>query len=307
MGGSLDIIGSYIIGGIVLVLMAAVLLNLNDTTNQSVMNEMTQVTMAEMSQTMEKELSNIGYRVPDAQKVLSIDYRSIRFLSDYDNNGVVDTITYRMDRTRSGPRLTRTLSVPGQAARSWTSRGSIALFTAYDANGNPTTTPSAVRAIEASVLTSNVLYDRLGNYASTSSSSSQQSVTVNQTALLEEAVDCESGAYWHKTLYPKNLATVAPIIAESGTPGSGGGTGGSTGGSSGGTTGGGTGGTTDPGTGGSTGGDTGGGTDPGSGGVTDPGSGTGTVTPPSGGTTTPGPNDPCWCGSGKKYKQCHGK
>ncbi len=20
-----------------------------------------------------------------------------------------------------------------------------------------------------------------------------------------------------------------------------------------------------------------------------------------------GPNDPCWCGSGKKYKHCHGK
>jgi uncharacterized protein YecA (UPF0149 family) len=21
---------------------------------------------------------------------------------------------------------------------------------------------------------------------------------------------------------------------------------------------------------------------------------------------TPGRNDPCWCGSGKKYKKCHG-
>ena len=21
----------------------------------------------------------------------------------------------------------------------------------------------------------------------------------------------------------------------------------------------------------------------------------------------PGRNDPCWCGSGKKYKKCHGK
>ena len=25
------------------------------------------------------------------------------------------------------------------------------------------------------------------------------------------------------------------------------------------------------------------------------------------GGKTPGRNDPCWCGSGKKYKKCHGK
>ncbi|MGH2669853.1 MAG: SEC-C metal-binding domain-containing protein, partial [bacterium] len=26
-----------------------------------------------------------------------------------------------------------------------------------------------------------------------------------------------------------------------------------------------------------------------------------------GGASKPGRNDPCWCGSGKKYKKCHGR
>jgi uncharacterized protein len=26
----------------------------------------------------------------------------------------------------------------------------------------------------------------------------------------------------------------------------------------------------------------------------------------AGGASRPGRNDPCWCGSGKKYKRCHG-
>jgi uncharacterized protein YecA (UPF0149 family) len=35
--------------------------------------------------------------------------------------------------------------------------------------------------------------------------------------------------------------------------------------------------------------------------------GAATAAAPQSGTKTPGRNDPCWCGSGKKFKKCHGK
>jgi preprotein translocase subunit SecA len=35
--------------------------------------------------------------------------------------------------------------------------------------------------------------------------------------------------------------------------------------------------------------------------------GTAVATAPEGGPAKIGRNDPCWCGSGKKYKRCHGR
>jgi hypothetical protein len=299
----LDTLGSFIIGGIVLTLMTVVVISLQDTTGDAVMQEMSQLSLAEMSQTMERELTNLGYRVPDAQKIVSISNQAITFLSDYDNNGVIDTITYAMTRTRSGPVVSRRIATPGAAPISWSTRGSMVLFTAYDQSGTATTDPASIRAVEASMLTSNVLYDRLngGNYYSEAQSGTSGTHTVlNQTELLASAVDCQAGAYWHKTIYPKNLSVEPPQFADtetgSGTTQPGAGDPGNT------DPGTGDPGNTDPGTGDP------GNTDPGTG---DPGSG-GTVTPPA---DDPDPvivppsnkNNPCPCGSGKRYRDCHGK
>ncbi|MCZ7555973.1 MAG: SEC-C domain-containing protein [Bacteroidia bacterium] len=299
----LDTLGSFIIGGIVLALMTTVVITMQDTTSDVVMQEMSQLSLAEMSQTMERELTNLGYRVTDPRKVVTISNQSISFLSDYDNNGVVDTITYIMTRTRTGPIVTRRIAIPGAAPKSWTTRGSMVLFTAYDRNGAVTSDPASIRAVEASMLTSNVLYDKYFATSGGANSGSTAGIqtSLDQTQLLASAVDCQVGAYWHKTIYPRNLNVEPPQIAESGSET---GTGTSQ-------TGTGYPGNTDPGTGDPGNTDPGagdpGGTDPG---TTDPGSG-GTVTPPA---DDPDPvivppankNNPCPCGSGKKYKDCHG-
>ena len=322
----LDTLGSYIIGGIVLVIMTAVILNMQDTARQTMFNEISQISLAEMSQTMEREMTNLGYRVRDPQKILGLSYRSIRFLSDHDNNGVVDTISYTMQRTRQGPTVTRSISRPGSAPLQWTTRGSMVLFTGYDKNGAVTFDPASIRAIEASMLTSNILYDKYAAYDRSSSTSGSVSSTtgltevtqdgtlvVNHQDLLRTAVDCQAGAYWHKTIHPRNLTVEAPqlagdintgtpVISDPGTtdprttdPGTS-----DPGATDPGTT---DPGTTDPGA-----------TDPGTTdpGASDPGTG-GTVTPPASGNDDPvivppkNKNDPCPCGSGLKYKNCHGK
>lgn len=320
MGSSLDLLGSYIIGGLVLILMTAVILNFQEGTNETLLNEISQVSLAQMSQTMDKEINNLGYRVSGPEKVLSVDYRSIAFLSDIDNNGVVDTISYRMDRTKNGPVVTRRISSPDLGARSWTTRGAMVLFSAFDSTGAQTTDPSLVRAVEASMLTSNVLYERIGSLTAVSGTSTgsegvggagTKALQVSHEQLLATAIDVQAGAYWHKTIYPRNLSTVPPQIAGAAPPtGSEGSAGsGSTVGSPSTVT---TGGTEIAESGGMTSGSESGGTQAGGSSATagsSSGNTSGEIDLPGSqtGDETPAPNDPCPCGSGKKYKQCCGK
>jgi hypothetical protein len=261
--------------------------------------------MAQMSQTMDKEINNLGYRVPGKQKVMELSYRSITFLSDYDNDGVIDTISYSMSKSRGGPITTRRIATPGERPLTWSSQGSMVLFSGFDSTGTLTTDPTRIRGIEASMLTSNVLYEKLNTLTSTVATSltsfedNSGQLTVSHEALLATAVDCQAGAYWHKVMYPKNLGTVAPQIAAIKTEDLGGAS------------------TiiTNPGTSDPVDpidpvdpvdpndpvdpadpvdpGDTGGGT---------------TITPPPADPCDPPPgnNDPCCCGSGLQYKKCCG-
>ncbi len=314
MGSSLDLIGSYIIGGIVLVLMTGVIINFQEGAQQATLNEISQVSMAQMSQTMDKEINNLGYRVP-GQKIVSLNFRSISFLSDYDNNGVVDTISYTMGILKSGPVVTRRIATPGQRPLSWTTRGAMLLFSGYDSTGAVTTDPARIRGIEASMLTSNVLFENLNRVTGSNSTltaldGQTSQLTVSHEKILATAVDCQAGAYWHKVMYPRNLGTIAPQIAGTfPTTGNTGGTGSTdTGGTDPGDTGSTDPGDTDPGD-TDPGGTDPGGTDPGDTdpGITDPGD-NGGITPPSNDPCDPPPgaNDPCCCGSGKKYKNCCG-
>jgi hypothetical protein len=213
MGGMLDTMGSFIIGGVVLLMLGGLMISMQDTTTHAVMNEISQVSLAEMSQTLERDMNNLGYRVSSMQKVLSISYRSIVFLTDTDNNGSVDTISYQLNRTTLGPEITRRIGRPGSTPQSWTSKGSMVFFTAYDSTGTLTTVATKVRAIETSMLTANTTASEsdVANSRSVSMTTGVNGTTnLNQTEMLRANMDCETGAYWHKTIYPKNLAAVLP-------------------------------------------------------------------------------------------------
>ncbi|MFZ1731893.1 MAG: hypothetical protein WBQ23_13320 [Bacteroidota bacterium] len=225
MGSMLDILGSYIIGGLVLVLMGAVIIGFQDTTRETMVQEISQISLAEMSQSMERELTNMGYRVYGSQKVLSLTNQGITFLSDFDNDGVIDTISYSMVNTRTGPVVTRSISRPGSTPLEWSTRGSMVLFTGFDEKGAVTFDPPKIRAVEASMLTSNLLYERLqetsllgSSGTSKGTASTQTSLAIDQSQLMTAAVDCEAGAYWHKVIYPRNLSVelTAPTTAAGG-------------------------------------------------------------------------------------------
>jgi hypothetical protein len=210
MASLLDTLGSYFIGGLVLLMLVGVMLHLQGRTHDTVLAEISQVTMAEMSQTFDREINNLGYRVEKGRKIRGFQYDRMTFLSDYDNNGSIDTLTYSMLRTPNGPQITRTVSTPGRGSRSWTARGSLMLFTAYDSTGTATTNLEAIRGIETTMLTSNVLFSNTQNLqlegaVSTATADPSQIVVLSHDKLIQEAVDCEAGAYYHKVVYPRNL------------------------------------------------------------------------------------------------------
>ena len=213
MGGMLDTMGSFIIGGVVLLMLGALMISMQDSTTHAVMNEISQVSLAEMSQTLERDMNNMGYRVTSSQKILSISYRSIVFLTDTDNNGSVDTISYHLNRSTLGPEITRRIGRPGSEAQTWTTRGSMIFFTGYDSTGTMTTIASKVRSVVSSMLTANSTAsesDVANSRALTMTTGANGTTTVNQTELLRSNIDCETGAFWQKTMYPKNLAVATP-------------------------------------------------------------------------------------------------
>jgi len=206
MASLLDTIGSYFIGGMVLLMLVGVTLYLQGRTSDTVLAEISQVTMAEMSQTFDREINNMGYRVEKGRKITGFRSDSLVFLSDFNNDGSVDTIRYQMHRTASGPRIVRTVSSPGRAPRSWSARGSLILFTAYDSVGTSTTDLAAIRGIETTMLTSNVLFSRESNLDVKTASASMMTAQLSQDQLIAESVDCQTGAYYHKVVYPRNLS-----------------------------------------------------------------------------------------------------
>ncbi len=215
MGSALDTFGSFIIGGVVLVMLTALVIRMQQSASDTVLNEISQVSLTDMTQTLERELGIIGYRVPSSQKILAMSNTSITFLSDLGNDGVVDTVSYATNTTNLGQEVTRTVARSGARARSWTSKGCLLLFTGYDSARAATLTAANVRSIEASMLSSNLLVRSedvgasrvLSGTPLTRTIGSQQ--VVDHNVIMRSAVNCNTGAYWHKQVFPRNLSVAA--------------------------------------------------------------------------------------------------
>lgn len=95
MGVLVDHIGATIIGGMVILVLLGITLNLQQTNREIVMENMAQTTIADVAAVIENDLVKIGYHVPrTTSRILEWSPSAISFLSDIDNNGSIDTIRY---------------------------------------------------------------------------------------------------------------------------------------------------------------------------------------------------------------------
>lgn len=94
MNNFLDIIGSSIIGGIILLIILSYNSNVNDASLSQTTTNIVQGNLNSIASELDYSFKKIGFGVSDSVKIITADTSRITFLSDYDNNGTVDTVTY---------------------------------------------------------------------------------------------------------------------------------------------------------------------------------------------------------------------
>ncbi|MCI0564770.1 MAG: hypothetical protein MN733_40405, partial [Nitrososphaera sp.] len=93
MGSTTDLIGSFIIGGLVVLIILSLNYNLSTTAFQRSQDLISQQASVELLQIFENDLYKIGYRASSIP-VLRAESLAVVFLADLDDNGVVDSIRY---------------------------------------------------------------------------------------------------------------------------------------------------------------------------------------------------------------------
>lgn len=174
MNTLLDLLGSYLIGGFVLVGVIGLILFLSTRSQDAKLNEISQVTISETGKVIEYDFNKLGYRVETGSKVITLTDSTIKFASDLDNNGVVDTVIYSVLTQNNTKTLRR--YVTNLAVKTWDMSVFNAKITGLDSIGVKTLTPSSVKGIEVSLQ-------------------------------LQPASSGESipGAYWKRRFFPRNL------------------------------------------------------------------------------------------------------
>jgi hypothetical protein len=175
MNESLDLAGSYIIGGLILVALVGLFLHFSNEGENAKLNQINQYTVNDIGNTIEFDFNKMGYGVSSGNKIISFSSSSISFLGDVDHNGTVDTVAYSTYTSGGNTYLKRKAAGVSTHYRinSFTLKG-------YDSSGNVTSTASNIKSIYVSIKLSQTAID----------------TAYSQTTI--------SGS-WEKTFYPKNL------------------------------------------------------------------------------------------------------
>ena len=102
MNNLLDTIFSMVIGGIVVILIQALLLSMRMTSGTQAMNTDTQTNLASVTDIIENDFRKIGYRItsPADSSIRYADTGKIIISGDIDNNGTVDSVRYYLGSVR---------------------------------------------------------------------------------------------------------------------------------------------------------------------------------------------------------------
>ncbi len=176
MSELLDTIGSYVIGGVVLLLIVGFILYFNDQSQETKLSQISQVSIIEVGKIIENDFNKLGYRVTSGNKIQAITSDSISFNGDVDNDGIIDTITYSTYTQNQTLYLKR--STKGSVTGQWSMPIKSFTVQGYDSSGTATTQISNIKSISFTLVIS------------------EQTYSDSPTQV---------GASWVRVFYPKNL------------------------------------------------------------------------------------------------------
>jgi hypothetical protein len=177
MNQFLDIAGSYVIGGIVLGSIVSLMFFYSAKSQEAVLSEISQRNVTEVGSIIEHDFNKLGYRIENSNKIISLDSTSIKFLSDLENQGVVDTITYSMI-TENNKKLLKRRVGSSLNSSEWTFPVENVTISGINSSGEITYNPASVKSVKFGVLVSEE--------------------TIQNSATLV-------GAFWQRQFFPKNL------------------------------------------------------------------------------------------------------
>ncbi|MCB9207872.1 MAG: hypothetical protein H6612_04735 [Ignavibacteriales bacterium] len=99
MGTLLDILQSVIIGGMIFLMLLFFNFNMHSVSEDVISNTQVQSDIVAISSILENDFIKIGYHETGDEKIQVAKLNEIKFLSDIDNNGTVDSIKYYLSDT----------------------------------------------------------------------------------------------------------------------------------------------------------------------------------------------------------------
>jgi hypothetical protein len=183
MQSILDYIASAAIGGMIFLSIFEFYGSVQEAALSSTMQVAVQEDLLSITDVLEYDLRKAGYDVSDSAKVLLAESDQIAFRGDFDDNGIADTVTYRvLPRQENSGTSTLLRTLNHGTAEVLNNNVTTFRVSYFDANGN-TLSGSApgelkgIRAIGVAVcISSNVEYN--GEH---------------------------EGAFWERVIRPKNL------------------------------------------------------------------------------------------------------
>ncbi len=154
----LDIVGSLIIGGLVVLMVLNVNLNYTRLEGNQTFTKLVQSNATVGTALIENDFRKIGYRCTDSIKITVIDTAKVTALGDFDDNGVIDTLSYYLDRITpvyNAPNNTK-IKMLYRKVNSQTPAAINLGFTHFrlwyfDSLGNPTLLRSKIRTLKFAI------------------------------------------------------------------------------------------------------------------------------------------------------------
>jgi len=95
----LDVLGSMAIGALVILMIFRFNQTMLSASNEKLLYNITQLNTVNASEVIEYDFYKIGFRVDTADVFSTAELSELEYLSDVDNNGVIDTILYSLSDT----------------------------------------------------------------------------------------------------------------------------------------------------------------------------------------------------------------
>lgn len=176
MNHLLDIAGSYIVGGIILLAVVGLTLHFSSISQDTKMSEISHRSLTDLGEIIEHDFNRLGYRVESSDKITSVNANAISFLSDLDNDGVIDTIIYSEVSDQADEKFLKR-RVANQSSSEWQMQVSDLIIEGFDSAGASTYSINNIRSIAVTVILEN-----------------------------ETETDADiAGKIWKRQFFPKNL------------------------------------------------------------------------------------------------------